>query len=237
MTQLLYLKDHYLKEFEALITELVEPKKIILDQSAFYYTSGGQQNDTGTITKNNQEFKVINVYKEQGKIIHEVDKEGLQKSDKIKGNLDWQRRYKLMKAHTAAHIISEVIHKETNALITGNQLSEEKIRIDFSLEDFNKEKLQNYVEEANKIIQKDLKITTEVLPREEAEKLPKISKLAKGLPESLKELRIVKIGDFDLQADAGTHINSTKEIGKLTFLKAENKGKNNRRVYFKVEDG
>lgn len=238
MTELLYLNNHYAKNFDAAIAEIIDPKKVILNKTLFYFQSGGQPNDTGTITRlsDNSKFNVLNVYKDSEKIIHEVDKEGLKKEDKIKGEVNWQRRYKLMKAHTAAHIISEVIHKETKALITGNQISEDKVRIDFSLENFNKEQLENYVKEANKIINQDLPITTEFLSREQALKIPQISKLAMGLPKNINEVRLVKIGDFDIQADGGTHINSTREIGKLTFLKAENKGKNNRRVYFKVED-
>ncbi|MEK6922837.1 MAG: alanyl-tRNA editing protein AlaXM [Nanoarchaeota archaeon] len=237
MTELLYLKDHYSKEFEAIIRNVLSTK-IMLNKTLFYPQSGGQPNDTGIITRisDNSKFNVLNVYKDSGKIFHEVDKEGLKKGDKIKGEIAWQRRYKLMRAHTAAHIISEVIHKETKALITGNQISEDKVRIDFSLDNFNKEQLQKYIEEANNIINKDLPITTEFLSREQALKIPQISKLATGLPKDIAQVRIVKIGDFDLQADGGTHIRSTKEIGKLVFLKAENKGKSNRRVYFKVED-
>lgn len=202
----------------------------MLNKTLFYPQSGGQPNDTGIITRisDNSKFNVLNVYKDSGKIFHEVDKEGLKKGDKIKGEIAWQRRYKLMRAHTAAHIISEVIHKETKALITGNQISEDKVRIDFSLDNFNKEQLQKY------IINKDLPITTEFLSREQALKISQISKLAMGLPEGINEVRLVKISDFDVQADGGTHVRSTKEIGKLVFLKAENKGKNNRRVYFTV---
>ena len=132
--------------------------------------------------------------------------------------------------------MSQVVHKETKALITGNQITLEYIRIDFSLKSFNKEKIKEYVDEANKIIQEDLPITTEFMSRAQASKIKEISKLAKGLSESIQEVRIVKIGKFDLQADGGTHINSTKEIGKIEFIKAENKGKNNRRIYMRIQD-
>src|SRR3989344_7349058 len=139
MTNLLYLKNHYLREFEAIVTEVLEGNKIILDQTNFYYTSGGQPCDFGKIIKDNKEFLVLNVRKEQGKIIHEVHQPGLQEGDHIKGVIDWERRYKLMKSHTAVHIISEVIYKETGALTTGNQIDIEKTRIDFSLDELSKE--------------------------------------------------------------------------------------------------
>ncbi len=233
MTELLYLKEHYVNEFESIIKD-VDNNKIILDKTYFFPTGGGQPSDIGKIIRNNEIFNVLNVRKEQEKIIHEVDKEGLNTGDKIVGKIDWERRYKLMKAHTAAHIISEVVHKETQAVITGNQINIDKVRIDFSLDNFNKEKMQKFIEKANEIIKKDLPVTTEFKSREEAIKIPKISKLAIGLPESIKEVRIVKIGDFDMQADGGTHVKSTKEIGKLELLNTENKGKNNRRLYFKL---
>jgi len=236
MTEPLYLKDHYLKEFEAVVTEVLEGYHLVLNKSSFFPQGGGQPNDMGKIIKltDNKEFNVLNVRKESGKTIHDIDKEGLKTGDKIKGIIDWERRYKLMRSHTAAHILSEVIYKDTNTLITGNQLDTDKVRIDFSLQDFNKEKMQEYIESANKIIEQDLPIIIEFTTREEALKIPQISKLAIGLPESIKEVRIVKIGSFDTQADGGTHVNSTKEIGKIEFLKAENKGKNNRRLYFKI---
>ena len=235
MKEFLYLYNHYLKEFDANLIEVPEDKKVILDQSSFFPTGGGQPNDTGVIKVKNREYKVTNVFKDQNKIIHEVDKPGLKVGDRIHGTIDWPRRYSHMRAHAAAHIISEVIHRETKALITGNQISEAGIRIDFSLENFDKEKLQKYIEDANKIINQDLSVTTEFISREQALKIPGISKLAIGLPQSLQEIRIVKIGDFDTQADGGTHVKSTKEIGKLIFIKAENKGKNNRRIYVKLE--
>ncbi len=234
MTIALYLKDHYKKDFEAQVIK-AEGRFVILDQTCFFPSSGGQPEDHGTIHRKGTVFDVIFVRKIGEDIFHEVDSEGLQAGDKVKGNIDWDRRYQLMRAHTAAHIISEIIHKETKALITGNQLGLDHIRIDFSLKSFNKEKIKEYIEKANEIIQQDLSITTEFLSRKEAQKQGELSKLAMGLPESLQEIRIVKIGNFDLQADGGTHVKSTKEIGKIEFIKTENKGKNNRRIYFKIE--
>lgn len=228
----LYMTDSYLKEFETTITEVNKEKFIVLDNTAFYPTSGGQPNDTGIIVKDGQEFNVVYCGKFSGQISHEVDKEGLQVGDKVKCTLDWNRRYKLMRMHTAAHILSQVLFRDTKALITGNQLNEDKSRIDFSLEDYNRDKIDEYIGYANKIIEQDLLVNIEIKSREEAMKLPSVTRLAKGLPESLKELRIVSIGDFDIQADGGTHVKSTKEIGKISLLKVDNKGKNNRRLYF-----
>ena len=117
-------------------------------------------------------------------------------------------------------------------MITGNQLGEEKSRIDFSLEDFDRDKIDSYFSMANAIIAKNHPVSVSYMSRDEAEKDPTLFKLAKGLPEGIKNLRIVSIGDLDHQADGGTHVNSLEEVGTIVFQSAKNKGKSNRRVYF-----
>ena len=230
----LYLEDAYIKEFEAEVISVKDDKYVVLDKTYFYAKGGGQPHDTGKLTKDGEEFNVVYVGKFDGKISHEVDKPGLKQGDKVKGILDWDRRYKLMRSHTSAHVVSAVFSKKVNALITGNQLALDKIRIDFNIEDFDRDLIDECFKESNELIEKDLEVRHYVLPREEAVKIPAVFKLAKGFPESIKEIRIVEIGDFDKQADGGTHVKSLKEVGKLEFLKAENKGANNRRVYYKL---
>ena len=237
MTESLYLKDSYLKEWDATVESVSDGKFIVLNQTAFYPSSGGQPSDEGVmINEQGEEFKVIYVGKFSGNISHEVDKPGLKIGDKVKCKIDWKRRYTLMKLHTATHILSEVLYREANALITGGQMNLDKSRMDFSLENYDLEKVKSYVDKVNEIIEKNLKVSIEFLSREEAIKLPKLSKLAKGIPESLETVRIVSIGDFDIQADGGTHVHSTSEIGKIEFIRCDNKGKNNRRVYYKLSE-
>jgi misacylated tRNA(Ala) deacylase len=232
-TEILYLRNSYLKEFEATVTE-VNGKYVILDKTNFYPSSGGQLNDTGTIIKNGEEFKVVFVGKFDGKISHEIDKEGLKVGDNVKGIIDWGRRYKLMRSHTASHILSYVLNTEAGALITGNQLDIDKCRDDFNLENFDREKLKNYIEKANEILSKNLDVKIYFLKRDEAMKDKSLFKLAAGFKHDFEEIRIVEIGSYDRQADGGTHVNNTKECGKIEFLSCENKGKANRRIYFKL---
>lgn len=232
---MLYLDGSYLKEFEATVEEVNNGRYVVLNKTAFYPMGGGQLYDTGVMIKNGEEYKVIYVGKFEGKISHEVDKEGLKVGDKVKARIDWERRYKLMRYHTAAHIISGVFNKETGALITGNQLDIDKGRIDFDLENFDREKINEYFKKANELIKKDLPIKNYYITREEALGMPEIAKLAKGLPD-VENLRIVEIIGFDRQADGGTHVRSLGEVGEIEFIKAENKGKSNRRVYFKIKD-
>lgn len=227
----LYLLDSYAREFEARVVS-VNGKYIILDSTAFYPNSGGQPNDTGKLICNDADYNVAYVAKIGEQVSHEVDKEGLQAGDKVKGVIDWERRHMLMRMHTAAHVLSAIIHKRAGALITGNQLGLEQSRIDFSLEVLDREKIAQYVEEANKALAANIPVKTYFLGREEAMKIAGVVKLAGAMPPEVSELHIVEIGDIDLQADAGTHVRSTGEVGKIELLRLENKGKNNRRIYY-----
>ncbi len=230
----LYLDDSYLKKFEATVKSVKDDKFVVLDKTAFYPSSGGQPFDEGSMIKDGEEFKVVFVGKFGGEISHEIDHPGLKTGDKVTSKIDWSRRYKLMQAHTSSHVVSTLIHEETGALISGNQLGTEKNRIDFSLDDYDASKMANYIKRSDEILKKGLDVTVKYMPRNEAMKIPSIIKLANALPPSIEILRIVSIGDFDTQADGGTHVKNTSEIGTLEFLKAENKGKNNRRVYYKI---
>lgn len=241
-TEAIYLEDAYVKKWDARVIDVSgEDEKsgrlIQLDRTAFYPNGGGQPFDTGTIIRKSDgsRFNVIYTGKFGSSISHEIDAPGLEKGDLVECEIDWGRRYSHMKMHTAAHVLSELLFRDTNALITGNQIGEDKTRIDFDLENYDRGKIFGYVDEANKILEGDLKIRAEFLPREEALKIPQVSKLAKGISESLDTIRIVSIGDFDIQADGGTHVNSTREIGKIKLLKIDNRGKNNRRIYFELE--
>ncbi|MEM7825538.1 MAG: alanyl-tRNA editing protein AlaXM [Candidatus Aenigmatarchaeota archaeon] len=227
MTRKLFWEDSYLKEFEAKVIR-IEENKIILDQTCFYPRGGGQPCDVGEI----EGIKVLETLKEGEEIIHFLEKKpSFKVNDVVKGKIDWERRYKLMRMHTAAHIISAVINKETGALITGNQLDLEKSRIDYSLENFDRNLIEKCIEKANEIAYKGLEVKSYFLKREDAEKIPSITKLAKGLP-NLEEFRIVEIVGLDLQADGGTHVKNTREIGEIKIAEMENKGKDNRRIYF-----
>jgi misacylated tRNA(Ala) deacylase len=137
-----------------------------------------------------------------------------------------------MRYHTASHLISNILYNKADAKITGNQIEMDKTRMDFSMVDYSPEKLRRYVEEANNIIEKDLPITTEYMSRQDVLSKPELARLAVGLPENIKEFRIVNIGDVDKQVDGGTHVSHLKEIGTIEVTKTVNKGKNNRRMYF-----
>lgn len=234
--QPLYLEDSYLKKWEAEVKEVNEGKYVVLDQTAFYPKSGGQPCDKGVIKRKDQKFNVIFVGKFSGQLSHEVDRKGLEPGDEVQCKIDWKRRYTFMRYHTASHVLSGVINKKTGAMITGNQIGLDRTRVDFSLDEFNKEEIRGYEPEVNRIIEKGLPVKFETMSRKEVMKDPDLVKLAKGLPQSIKKLRIVNIEGFDRQPCGGTHVKNTEEIGKLKITDMANKGKDNRRVYFVLED-
>ena len=232
MTEALYMKDSYLKNWDAKVVSVKDDKYIVLDKTAFYPKGGGQPWDEGYISKDGEKFKVVYVGKFSGEISHEVDKPGLKEGDLVICEIDWERRYTYMRYHTACHLVSNLLFRRANAKITGNQIELDKARMDFSMDDYSPEKLHIYVNEANEIIQKNLPVTIGYMSREEVLQKPELARLAIGLPKNIKEFRIIKIGDIDEQVDGGTHIKNLNEIGKIEILKTVNKGKNNRRLYF-----
>jgi len=234
MTRAVYLEDSYLKEFDAAVVSVKDEKYVVLDQTAFYPKGGGQPWDTGKILKDNESFKVVFVGKFSGEVSHEVDRAGLKNGDKVHCVLDWERRYKLMRSHTAAHLFASLLCTGTGALVTGNQLEEDKTRFDFSLETFSPEILEEYVGKANEYLRKDIPVKWYELPREEALKIPGVVKMAEAFPPDIPRLRIVEIVGVDRQADGGTHVKNLREVGQIILLKTENKGKYNRRVYFQL---
>lgn len=238
MTELLYLDDMTLKEFEAKVILVNDGKNVILDQTAFYPRSGGVACDTGEIIRKSDgsKFEVIFVGKSDGGITHELDREGLKEGDEVIGRIEWERRYRLMRHHTAAHILSGAFWIEGNVKIGGNEIDIDGGRMDFTLEDFDRVKIESYVEKANDVVRQNLPVETHYISREELEVDPNLTKLLMGLPENIDRVRIVDIKGFDRQPDGGCHVASTSEIGAIKLTKMKNKGKNNRRMYFVLEN-
>lgn len=235
MTNALFLDDSYLKECDATVVSVKDGKYVILDQTIFYPKGGGQPWDMGTMERGDELFRVAYVGKFGGEISHEVDRPGLNEGDNVHCVLNWERRYRLMRSHTAAHAFASLLCTGTHALVTGNQIEQDKIRFDFSLDTFDPEILKEYVNRANELFTKDIPVKWYELSREEALKIPGIIKMAEAFPPDLPRLRIVEIVGVDKQADGGTHVRNLKEVGQIVLLKAENKGKQNRRVYFALE--
>jgi Ser-tRNA(Ala) deacylase AlaX len=221
----------YMREFDAEV-ELVDGNRVVLDQTAFNPRGGGLVSDTGRLNG----MKVIEATKEGDNVFHLLEVPAdLRAGDRVHGVLDWERRYRIMRMHTSAHVLSAVVNADTGALITGNQISPDNSRVDFNLENFDKEKIAYYVDRVNEIVARNMEVKTFFMKREEALARPGFVKLANAMPPSLDVLRIVQIGDVDTQADGGVHVLNSGEIGRVVGLGTENKGKNNRRLHFTVQ--
>jgi misacylated tRNA(Ala) deacylase len=229
---MLYLEDSYMRECNATVVSVKDDKYVSLDQTVFYPKGGGQPHDTGKIIRREEVFNVVFVGKFSGEVSHEVDHPGLKAGDTVHCVLDWDRRYKLMRSHTAAHLFASMLCVGTGALVTGNQLEMDKVRFDFSLEKFDPQILEEYLDKANALLRTDTPVRWYELPREEALKIPGIVKMAEAFPPEIPRLRIVEVVGLDKQADGGTHVQNLNEVGQIKLLKTENKGKNNRRIYF-----
>ena len=233
MAELIYQADCYITDFEARVTR-VEGNKLFLDRTAFHPTSGGVANDTGFIESSSGRWNVIDVI-EEGDVAHLLDsKPDLSVGDIVRGHIDWDRRYRLMRLHTADHILSAILYEERGALVTGGHIDPEYAKSDFNLERGEREVFEEAIRKVNEIASSRIEVKIYFLPREEAMKIPGIVKLAAKMPPNLERLRIVEIPGIDIQADGGPHVRNTREIGEVKLLKVENKGKGKKRVYFTV---
>lgn len=231
MTRRLFWEDMYMRTFDAKVVS-AQVDRVVLDQTAFNPRGGGLVSDRGTVNGAN----LAEAVKEGEEIVHVMESPPDFKSgEAVHCVLDWERRYRIMRMHTAAHILSAVVNKETGALITGNQIGPDESRVDLNLDQFDREKLAHYVDMVNEVVRRAVDVRTFFMKREEALATPGLVKLANAMPPSLEMLRVVQIGDVDTQADGGVHVKNTEEIGRVTGLKTENKGKNNRRLYFTVQ--
>lgn len=237
MTKLLYLEDSYLKEFQAEVLEIDKAEMaLVLSETAFYPTGGGQPCDLGTLSYNDRTIEVIKVKRIAGKVWHFIAGELPEAGETVTGKLDWERRYKLMRTHTAMHAMSAIAWRDYQAQVTGGNMEPLSGRLDFEFENFNAELVAEIEEKVNIEIKKGLKITDQVLPRAEAEKIPDLIRTKINLlPATLTEIRVVSIGDLDQQADGGTHVADTSEIGYIKITGYKSKGRINKRIKIAVE--
>jgi misacylated tRNA(Ala) deacylase len=235
-TELLYQRDSYIREFEAVIVE-VSSNYVVLDKTAFHPTSGGVDRDAGVLIRGDRTYDVVDVVEEGDVVKHVLNTtSGLEPGVTVRGAIDWNRRYRLMRLHTTAHILSAVMHRRFGALITGGHVYPDYARDDFSLEVFDRGLFEEAIAEVNNIVKRGLEVKIYWLPREEALKIPGITKLAeKTLLPSTPIMRIVEIPGIDIQADGGPHVRNTAEIGLVKLIKVENRGKKKKRVYYTVE--
>lgn len=239
MTELLYQKDSYLKEFDAVVTSVdTENHCFSLNQSAFYPGGGGQPNDTGTIAFNGTEVEITKVKKSGDDVWHYMNPDAVlpQPETEIHGRINWERRYQLMRTHSAMHVLCGVVFRDYGALVTGGNMEPLSGRMDFEFESLTKDLVQVIEDAVNVEIQKDHPVKVAILPREEAFQIPDLIRTKINLlPPGIDFIRTIELVGLDLQADGGTHVHSTKEIGKAHIVDYKSKGKINKRIYLDLE--
>lgn len=239
MTTLLYQTDAYLKEFTAKVTAVdAEAKSITLDQTAFYPGGGGQLPDAGELVAGDTTYKVSQAKKVGGDVLHIINGDALPAvGTEVKGILDWERRYKAMRTHTAMHILCGVIWQEFQISVTGGNMDLLEGRMDFEFDNLSRETIAEIEAAINAEIKNARAVQVNILPREEAFQIPDLIRTKINLlPEGIQEVRTVEIVGLDLQADGGTHVNNTSEVGKIAITKYKSKGGANKRLYIEIGD-
>lgn len=235
MTEALYYTDAYLREFDATVTT-VDGHKVVLDRTALYSGGGGQPYDLGLLSIADQHWNVVRSNKQGNDIWHELDREPPAVGSKIHGQIDWVRRYQLMRTHTAMHILCGVIFRDYGASVTGGNMEPLKGRMDFEFESMKQEFIKGIEAKINVEISNARPTRVKILPREEAFQIPDLIRTKINLlPEGISEIRTIEIVGLDLQADGGTHVANTSEVGHIRVADYKSKGKINKRIEVVVE--
>lgn len=232
-TELLYLDDSYLREFSAEVVE-VSGDCVVLDRTAFHPRGGGLVSDVGFLRFGGVVSRVVEAFFTDGGVAHRLEGGVPRVGEVVEGVVDWEKRYRVMRMHTGLHVLAATMVEKTGALITGNNISYDGGRVDFSLGMFDRGVIEDVVEETNRRLAVDHPVRVYYLEREKVLSTPGLVKLANRLPPDVPVLRIVEIVGLDVQADGGPHVGNTVEVGRINVVKLENKGKTNRRLYFTV---
>lgn len=236
MTEPLYMTDSYLKEFGAVVAD-TQAGAVALDRTAFYPGGGGQPCDTGALAVAGQMWRVTKVQKQGADIWHYLGEGALPVGTQVTGMLDWDQRYKLMRTHTALHILCGVIWRDFGAQVTGGNMSPLAARMDFELEHMSADFAQRIEELVNAEVAAGRPVRVRILPREEAFRIPDLIRTKINLlPPEITEVRVVEIEGLDMQADGGTHVANTSEVGRIRVVGHESKGRINKRLRITLDE-
>jgi misacylated tRNA(Ala) deacylase len=238
MTELLYQTDATLREFDASVTAVdAEARAVVLDRSAFYPGGGGQPCDFGALSVNGMEYPIEKVKKQGADVIHFLG--GAAPLPAVgaaaHGTLDWSRRHQLMRTHTALHVLCGTVFRDYGALVTGGDMEPLKGRMDFEFATMRGELVREIEAAVNREIAAARDVRVNILPREEAFQIPDLIRTKINLlPEGIAFVRTVEIVGLDLQADGGTHVANTREVGSVRVVDYKSKGAINKRIYIEI---
>jgi len=236
MTELLFQSESYVKEFQAIVTGVFDGG-VVLDRTAFYTGGGGQPSDSGTLTDGDREYRVIGVKRSDGKLVHQIAGDLPAAGATVNGLIDWDRRYLLMRTHTALHILCGVVWRDYGALVTGGDMKPGEGRMDFEFENFSAEFVDELEIKVNAEVAADRDIHVNNLTRAEADQVPDLIRTKINLlPPNIQKIRTIDIHGLDLQADGGTHVANTREVGVIKVVGHESKGRINKRIRIALKD-
>ena len=242
MTELLYQLDSYTKEFDAKVASVLPTERaVVLDRTAFYPGGGGQPCDFGTLTVEGVMHPVNKVKKQGDDVLHFLGGEeplpAISAGSAARGYLDWARRYKLMRTHTALHILCGTVFRDYGALVTGGEMEPGRGRLDFEFETMRGELVREIEAAINKEAAQGRNLRVQILPRAEAFQIPDLIRTKINLlPAGITHVRTVEIVGLDLQADGGTHVRNTSEVGTIRVVDYKSKGAINKRIYIEIEE-
>jgi misacylated tRNA(Ala) deacylase len=229
-TEQLFQSDSYLREFEATVTAAEGPS-VVLDATTFYPGGGGQPNDVGTLIAGDQTYEVTKVRREGDSLVHDLDRTGPAVGASVTGHLDWDRRYALMRTHTALHILCGVVWRDYGAKVTGGNMQPLSGRMDFEFESMSGELVREIEAKVNAEVVAARPIRVDFLDRDAANRHPDLIRTKVNLlPEGIRSVRVVDIDGLDVQADGGTHVSNTTEVAAVEVVGYKSKGKANKRI-------
>lgn len=232
-----YLRDATVRDFEATVVAVDDEGRVALDTTHFYPTGGGQPHDTGRLVWSTGATDVIDVTGRGSTVWHQLAGDAPAVGTTLEGHLNWQRRHQLMRTHTALHILCGVIYNEWGRLVTGGNMEPLAARMDFEFDPLPEGFATRVTELVNAEIAANRTIAISFLPRQEALADDDLIRTKVNLiPESVAEIRVVEIVGLDKQADGGTHVDSTAEVGRFEIVKTESKGKGNKRLRIVLHD-
>ena len=235
MTDLLFHDHSYLREFDATVTDAAATG-VVLDRTAFYIGGGGQPSDMGTLAADGREYTVAGIKRDGGLLVHLIEGDGPSAGTRVTGRIDWDRRYQLMRTHTALHILCGVVWRDYGALVTGGNMQPGEARMDFELERMSADFAEEVEAKVNEEVTAARNVLAANLPREEAEQIPDLIRTKINLlPANIREVRTIDIQGLDVQADGGTHVNNTTEVGRIRVVGHESKGRINKRLRIALE--
>jgi len=238
MTKQLYHENSYLKEFDAVVTDVEKGiNGVVLDRTAFFPGGGGQPPDFGVIETEGTKLHIERAKRHKGDIFHLIDEGGSlpDVGNKVQGKINWPHRYELMRTHTAMHILCGVIWSDYEVSVTGADMEPLKGRMDFEFETMQKSLINSIEQAINVEVRNERPVSWRKLPREEAFQIPDLIRTKINLlPDHIQQVRVVEIKGLDLQADGGTHVKNTSEVGEINIYDYKSKGKMNKRIYFEL---